>query len=340
MAKCAKCSKAVTKKSPGVQCNKCSKWYHGSCASLTAEQLTALSSMESVDWKCRVCSIAVGGKGRRISVILPDPDDEESDVEGIANQQDKTLFEIHQEVRQLRQNVKDIIRDELQNTLKFYSNKIDEYEEKVKSYEMRVKIMENQCKNLNDICTNLTLKNEVLEQKLSKLEQAQSYNELEICGMEEQQNEDIKNIVTTYSQLLKQNPDDIIKAVRRKKPIHPGTAQAERLKVDAPIMISLREGRREQWYEAARTVNVTSKDLGGESGNKVYLREALSPTISYLLWKTKTNLKEKALCKYVWCRNGQIMVRKKKVIRKYTTCDPKKTSSELAKNCGKQLINK
>lgn len=310
MAKCAKCSKTVTKKNPGVQCNKCCKWYHSSCVSLSTEQLCVLSSTDS-DWKCRSCALATEGKKKRISVILPDPDDEESDAEVTSHSdQDKLLSVFRQEVGQLQKTVREIIRDELQNTLKFYSDKIDEYEEKIKDYEMRVKISENLCKENANTCKNLTLKMEVLEQKLSKLEQAQSSNEVEICGITEQENEDVQKIAASVCQLLNQKPDDIIRAHRKKMPSRPSSAQAERAKTDAPIKISLREGKRELWCEAAKTTKMTSRDLGGVGENKVYLRESLTPTMSYLLWKTKISLKEKSICKYVWCKNGQIMVRK------------------------------
>lgn len=333
MPKCITCNKLVTKKNPGVQCSKCSKWYHGSCALVTTEQLNALSVMESVDWKCNGCT--AGSKGRRISVILPDPQEEESEAEGIQISHAKTLFEIHQEVQQLRKNVRDIIRDELQNTLQYYSNKIDEYEQKVKDHEMRVKIMENKCKDMANTCKNVTLRNEFLEQKISKLEQAQSSNDLEICGVSQKQEEDVKRIATSVSQILKQNPDDIIRAVRKNKPTRPGSSQEARNKIDAPIIISLREGKREQWCEAARSVKITNKDLGGENDAKVYLRDSLTPTTSYLLWKAKSELKEKALCKYVWYRNGQIMVRKrdgdKKIFYVRSEIDIERIAKEVKK---------
>ncbi|CAH2209106.1 jg25259, partial [Pararge aegeria aegeria] len=251
-----------------------------------------------------------GGKGKRISVILPDPEDEESDAEGTnLGEQDKMLLEIRQEIRQIRQTVRDIIRDELQSTLKFYSNKIDDYEEKIKDYDMRVKLMENQCKNLTNTCKNLSLKNELLEQKINKLEQTQSSNDLEICGVGEKENEDVKQISTSLCQLLNQNTEDVLRVYRKKKPSRQGTAQAERARADAPIIVSLREGRRDYWIEAAKTAKISAQLIGGEGEHKVYLRESLSPMTAYLLWKTKTSLKEKSLCKYVWCKNGVIMVR-------------------------------
>lgn len=285
MAKCANCSKVVNKKSPGAQCNKCNKWYHGTCAAITLEQLTALSTTDAVDWQCRGCML-VGGKKKRISVILPDPDEEESEVEATTpTVQDNILSEIRQEIRQLRQTVKDIIRDELQNTLQFYSVKIDEYEKQLKDQEMRFKILENQCKDMSNTYKNLTLKNEVLEQKLNKIEQTQICNDLELCGIPVKENEDINKIAISLSQFLKQKTDDITRVYRKKKHSRPGTAQDERAMIDAPIIISLREGRRQQWCAAAKNIKMYLKDLVGKGEEKIHLRESLSPTTSYLYGK-------------------------------------------------------
>ncbi|CAK1579248.1 unnamed protein product [Parnassius mnemosyne] len=54
MFKCSQCNKIVTKKSPGIQCDKCSKWTHGECAAISEEQLNVLNSTDFVDWKCQL----------------------------------------------------------------------------------------------------------------------------------------------------------------------------------------------------------------------------------------------------------------------------------------------
>lgn len=317
MAKCAKCNKLVGKKSPGVQCNKCSKWFHGSCASLSMDQLNALSVTESVDWKCNRCSTTNGGKPKRISVILPDPEDEESEFEmevDSGKDREKFLFEIRKEVRMMRDTVRDIIREELQSTLHFYSKKIDEYEEKIIDYETRLKLTENQFKHISNLCKNLELRNDILEQKVNKWEQAKLSNEIEICGILGTENENLTKIAVTVGNILHQKPEDIIKVYRKKKVIRQGTARAVRATADAPISVTLREGCHEQWLRASRDTRIRLGDLhlDGEvdGDSKVFLRAALSPSTSYLLWKAKTDLRDKGLCKYVWCREGTVMVRK------------------------------
>lgn len=307
MVKCAKCSKIVNKKNPGVQCNNCNKWYHGPCAFLTVEQMSALSLTDSVDWKCRGCKST---QTKRISVILPDQEEEESDSEGSNTKgQEKLLYEIRQEVREMRNMVREIIRDELQSTLQFYSKKIDDYEEKLHEFETKSKLADNQIKNLTNVTKNLQLRNEVLEQKLNKIEQAQMYNSIEICGIPEKV-QDVKKIAEKCAVVIKQKPEGIIEVQRKKIIQKPGAAQAARASADAPIVVTLREGNQKAWLLAAKETTFSGSDLGIEGVTKVYIRASLSPSTAYLLWKAKSELKAKSLCKFVWCRDGIIMVRK------------------------------
>lgn len=311
MVKCAKCSKIINKKNPGVQCNNCNKWYHGSCAILTVEQMSALSLADSVDWKCRDCNSG-SKKTKRISVILPDPEEEDTDSEGPSMKgQEKLLFEIRQEVREMRVTVREIIRDELQSTLQFYSKKIDDYEEKLNEFETRSKLMDNQLKNLINVSKNLQLRNDALEQKFNKIEQVQMYNNnIEICGITDKI-EDVKKLAEKCAVVLKQKPECIIEVHRKKIVQKPGLERATRAGTGAPIVVTLREGNQKAWLRAAKEISVGGSDLGIEGETKVYLRASLSPTTAYLLWKAKSELRDKSLCKYVWCKDGTIMVRRK-----------------------------
>ncbi|KAI5633130.1 PHD-finger domain-containing protein [Phthorimaea operculella] len=328
MAKCAKCSKVVSKRYPGVQCNKCSKWFHGACASLTTEQLSALSTTESVDWKCSRCATTSGSKPKRISVILPDAEeDEESEKEQEVimpkDKEDRFINEMRKESRKMREIIREIIREELNITLKFYSDKIDEYEEKMREYETRVKLMENECKNLSNKYKNLELKCGVIEQKSNKLEQAQASNDLEICGLPVLDNEDLKEKTKIVSSMLQQkSQEDIVKVYRKKIGARQAStpARAAREAADAPVVVTLRQGCKDAWLRAAKNATIYLRDLGyevdEEHNKRIYIRAALSPTNAYLLWKAKSELREKALCKYVWYKDGNIMVRKAEGDRK------------------------
>lgn len=302
----------MTKKSPGIQCSKCSKWIHGDCASISTDQLAALVNTDSVDWKCRTCT--GNAKPKRLSCILPDQDDEEyTDNESLSNaaQHNKITQKILQDIRR---EVREIISSELKTTLQFYSDKIDEYEEKINLFEHNMKFMENQCKDAKNAYQNLQLKHDTLEQKLNDLEQQRVSNIIEICGIQEQTDEDVKEITKKLCTVIQQNQDTIMYPYRKTQKEQKPRQTATTKNVDKPlpiIVVTLQDGARNQWLEATKKLKLTGKDLGYEDDStRIYLREALTPNASFLLWKTKTELKDTELCKYVWFKNGQVLVRK------------------------------
>lgn len=195
-----------------MQCGKCSKWIHGACASITTEQLSALVATDSVDWKCRNC--AGGVKPKRLSCILPDADEEDNtDNESVSNlAQNKVTQKI---LHDIRREVREIITSELQSTLQFYSDKIDEYEEKIELYESSIKIVEDQCQDLKNCVKNSMLKHETLEQRINTMAQLQMSNQIEICGIKEAADEDPVDISSKICSKLQQNPKVIIKAYRK-----------------------------------------------------------------------------------------------------------------------------
>lgn len=299
------CSKLVNKKNPGIQCNKCLKWLHSVCASISSEQLSALCNTDSVDWKCRSC---IGNlQPKRISCIMPDSEDEHK----VATEVPNTVT--HQILSDIRREVREIIRNELQSTLQFYSDKIDEYEQKIKGYEGTNKRIEHQYTELQNKCKNLDLKNDVLEQKINQLEQSQLANVIEVCGVAECDNENTRAIVHTLCNKLHLKSDDVINAYRKRKS-KPGAGVKNSQSV---ITVTLREGCRDQWINVSRTMDVRGMDIGIAENTKIYLREPLTPATSYLFWKAKQELKFKELCKFVWCKKGTIMVRREEKEKMY-----------------------
>lgn len=149
MAKCAICAKLLTKKSPGLQCSKCNKWLHAPCASISADQLNVLHATNSVNWKCKTC--CRGSKHKRLSCIISDTDGKENpDTESItplSGVHDKMMQQILQDIRN---EVRQVIKDELQRTLEYYLDKINKYESKIQQYGKTMKELENRCTDLQN----------------------------------------------------------------------------------------------------------------------------------------------------------------------------------------------
>lgn len=299
MAKCAKCSKVINKKSPGLQCGKCIKWFHAMCVSLSNEQLTALSSTDAADWQCDTCRCGV--KSRRLSYILPD---EEGD-DNTETTSTSTTTMTQQMLNQIKVEVQNIIKTELQRTLQFYSDKIDDYECKLQNYGKQLKLLDNQNNDLKNNIKNINLKYSVLETKLNLMEQQQLSNQLEICGINEKENEKTEELVKSVAKKIEQNPEDIVKVYRKKNRLH---TKAKKNQSPASIIVVLREGSRDLWLDAAKKTAILPDYSGGQGQSKVYLRESITPATAHLLWKTKEMLRGEY--SFIWCKRGSVLVRK------------------------------
>lgn len=297
MAKCAKCSKLITKKSAGLQCGKCSKWYHANCVSLTTEQLTTLTAMESVDWKCKNC---VGFlKQKRISVLLPDEEEENTDTEASVHPITKGS---HQELRRL---IRETIQEEMQRNLQFFSDKFDDFQSTINAYEDKIKTLDRQNKDLANKMTFMKNKADLLEQRISTMEQLQINNKLEVCGVTKNDGENLNELSQKICNKLEMDPNDVTKVYRKIS-----KAPSGQIRNNSTIVITLKDEKRDLWLDSAKTKTITGRDIGSNEEGRIYLRESLTPATAYLLWRTKTDLKTSNLVKYVWCKRGCILIRK------------------------------
>ncbi|XP_063383109.1 uncharacterized protein LOC134669460 [Cydia fagiglandana] len=312
MAKCCECGKIVSKKDSGLQCSTCNKWWHGRCVSITNEQLAALVSTDAA-WKCRKCTGTT--KNKRISIILPDPveDDNNSEVmtpEPERHNKDQLVKEIRQQIKEiwkdeLTRQIGLVLEKELKSQLQFYSDKIDDYQESLDSFKEKAKRVENENIDLKNKLINMKNKVELLEQKVHTMEQVQMGNHLEICGIQKTEGENLKDIVKKIAEKINQDPDDVIQTYRKASKAPDG--QKRNL---ATVVVTLREGRRDKWLDESKTTTLTGRDLGRPEDYRIFMREALSPTTAYLLWKAKSELKETNMYKFVWCKKGCILIKK------------------------------
>lgn len=308
MAKCAKCNKLVNRKSPGLQCGKCNKWMHSSCASISNDQLAALYTTEAADWKCRGC---IGSaKQKRISVILPDEDEDNTDTDSVTPGPGPILDANSQKIlttvlATIRREIKDTIQEELKKTLQFYSDKIDDYQNTMDKCEEKIKTMENQYKDLNNKYLHMKNNYEAFYIKLNSIEQNKLENTLEICGIPREEGENLIEKTNKIGEIIKQDSADVVKVFRKEY-----KAPAARKRNSSTVVVQLREGRRDQWLDAAKTSTITPRHIGQDGDGRIYLREALTPATAYLLWKTKSELKDTNIVQFVWCKRGNILIRK------------------------------
>ncbi|KAH9630409.1 hypothetical protein HF086_009558 [Spodoptera exigua] len=239
---------------------------------MTPDQLSVLHDTDSVDWKCKTC--AGSSKPKRLSCIMPEMDgDGNTDTE-----------------------------PPITHTHTVYAD--NEYEAKIHKYEKSMKDLENRCTDLQNHAKNTKVKYEVLETKINQIEQAQLSNQLEICGINQSEKENPEEIAKKVAIAITQNPDDVIKAYRKRR----NPSNMVKKKDQPAITVMLRDGIRDQWIDAAKSSMISAASMGQDGAEKIYLRECLTPSTAYLLWKTKEELK--GLFSYIWCKHGNILVRK------------------------------
>ncbi|KAG7296212.1 hypothetical protein JYU34_021318 [Plutella xylostella] len=310
MAKCAACTTLVTKKKPGLQCSKCKKWLHGTCAAISTDQLNALFLTESVEWMCKACT----GKARpaRLSCILPDAEEDEGVTDTEDASADKmtkvSLTNIKREIQltirdEVKREIQAVFREEMQRTMQYLSDKIDDYEKCQKESKERISNLEKNVHNLTNTCVHLQKYNGALEQKIMDMEQSTRKLNLEIVGIEVLPDENPKIIIEKLGDLMKVSFKEIESATR-------GAPRSNAK--PAPITVKFSSSgaaARDAWLKQRRAARAVTSDMltGGSQTSAVYVNEDLIPETRELFWRTRAELRD--VCKYIWLSDGKVLVK-------------------------------
>lgn len=238
---------------------------------------------------------------------MPGPEEDYSDLEQVPTPTQTEPGKIIPDkfLSDMRRQIRETIQEEMKKSLQFYSDKVDDFQETIDRYEEKVKYLENQNKDLQNKYTNMKNKYDLLEQKINSLEQTQIENKIEIAGVHKTENENLQEILKKICEKIKQETKDVIKIYRKES-----KASAGQKRSSSTLVVTLRDGCRDQWLEGAKSVTILDRDVGGETETKVFLREALTPATAHLLWRAKAELKETNLVRFVWCKRGNVLIRK------------------------------
>lgn len=159
-----------------------------------------------------------------------------------------------------------------------------------------------------------------LKKRMDHLEQRSRINNIEISGFPQTKNEDVREIVKAVCKTLK--VDDItdrdIQAVHRvprynKAPNGNIVINFASRWTKNRVLMAAKE------YRKSQKRNIVAKDFKQELGDTpIYLSEHLSPARKQLLRKTKHVAKDKNY-KFVWTKEGQILVKKNEESKKTHT---------------------
>ena len=304
MSKCEKCTKIITKRSPGLECSRCEKVVHCTtpCSALTVKQLAAIRATDNLGWTCQECQKS----SSRPSIIIPQEDDDDDET-GIMNKSTaqidvkKLLMDISIEVDKcINRAVK-----ELQDSLQYQSDKMDDVLENIEAFKETIKDLQRKNTELSNKNKNLETRVGALEQRLQTFEQEKLATLVEIANVPYTEGENTAEIIENAATFLQLPTSEIVKSRR----IHGKVGRP------GPILAQLKnEECQQKWLAAAKKITLQVIDLIPTAPQPnaqvtVFIREALTPYNKKLLWSAKQQLKD--TFRYVWCKKGIVMARKR-----------------------------
>ncbi|XP_045772707.1 uncharacterized protein LOC123872468 [Maniola jurtina] len=270
MVHCNKCKLFVSlTKDDVIQCKgPCEAVYHKKCV------------REKSFFKKGICGGCQGKQeGGEIDVNLT-----EASPEGLLKELNKKLEIIYKMEKKLEDisEAVDFYAEQYQQMVKFK----EEAEKKIKSLEQKNVYL--------DKC------NKALEERVLDLEQSMKVNNVEIVGLEKQDNENTTQVVRKIAQTLKLDPDDITETLR---------VGRENDKKPQPVIVTLKTRRaRDLWIKSRKNL-LTNKDVyNNNSALPIYINEDLPRATRQLFWNAKNQLK--GMYKYIWVQNSNILARK------------------------------
>lgn len=309
--KCFKCRKELPVDGEGIICKGgCQQKYHILCAGLTESTYRGMPMDRRNKWKCVDCR-PTRRKDRKGSknVAGEESEQEYSDdssqpikqLEGSSqkNQEQSIDVELNNEdtsvLIQLNKNILELQKDmkEVKVSVQFISDKYDKIIEEIKGLK---DLKANQIKVEDKLVK--------LEDRVNELEQYSRCRNLEIRGVEECANENLKQVIVKIASKVGEMGivESDIDVVHRIGNMNNRTPK------DIIVQFKDRESRNKLLLR--KKERLMSKEVTeGRNDNVVYINEHLTSFNKQLLWQAKIRSRERNF-KFVWSKEGKIFVRK------------------------------
>lgn len=294
---CAGCTRAISKKYPGVTCAKCSRSFHTLCENLSEDLLKTLE-LDSVAWFCGQCR-----SKKQTSSLVIDNLNATSDVQGsetVSMSQLKTLF--NEFKTELLTEV-DKKFNLLLESVQFCSNKVSDFEKELKLTHDKLKIVDVIKKENED----LKLKVRELNNKLNDFEQYSKLNNLIITNYPEDPNENVVEIVKGIcNHVGAEIKDGDIDAAHRM----PSSSNDKPKNIIVRFTSRYRKEEVHMAYKRKRNRATMKIDIPGTNNKSIiYINEHLTKENNAIFRHARLSLREKGY-KYIWTKNGQILAKK------------------------------
>lgn len=287
MSNCKACMSVFKKKDLKISCVDCVSDFHGKCVRMTQADIDCLTEQNSV-WRCDPCNSA-----RRKSMRL-----EHGPQEGGTG---VSLEDIMKTLKDIQSDQKKTVSD-FNTSYEVLHDKLQENTNKLASIESYIKEIEV----LKSENTFLKSKINFLENRVDELENYSRRNCLELQGIPEERTEDIIEVVQKVGIALDvQITPDMIDACHR-------IGKQEEGKRPRGIVVKfVRRNDRDTLVQKRRQRkgDFSTRHLGLPSDTPVYINDSLSPARRKLFFEVRQLKRDKGY-KYIWMRNGNILLRK------------------------------
>lgn len=288
MSNCKVCVAVIKKNQLKLTCIDCKYDFHAKCVKMTQADVSFMEEQGSV-WRCEPC-----GSMRRKSMRL-----EISSQEGCL-----TLDDIMKALDDIREVQKTTSAD-FNKSYEVLHEKLQENKDTLQS---EMKKIAGYVKLIDELRSeNATLRNKVtsMEQRIEDMESYSRRNSVEVQGIPEEPKENVLNIIKGVGKALDfEITDSMVDAChrvgRRTEDRPRGIIIKFVRRMDKDTMLHKRRERRRDF---------STRHLGMAMDNPVFLNDSLSPAKRRLLGQTRQIKRDKGF-KYLWLRNGNILLRK------------------------------
>lgn len=349
-ALCGACGDGCDK-SKALKCAKCQAFFEFQCLNMDKKNFEKMSKTIKSKWLCPNCT-PKAPKGdrthtpiRSLLPLAPELDEIQalkSVKSGATSSPTLSVGDevnaavVVSEIRQLREELC-CLRDGLENTtavLNRLCEKIETLDSRIDYCETKIQLLEKRQSETNILKETVSILQEQVELQAQQLLE----NELEIAGVPELVNENLRHIVITTAQKLGVDlAADELMEVYRAGPRRIPRPTGEGEKQLRPIVVKMvRISKRRELIKAAKSrKNLTTEGIITSGTHyRFFLNERLTKHNRQLFYAARQRSKQLGY-KFCWIRNGSIFVRKEEgsaaiLIRNSAKLEILQTSTRVA----------
>lgn len=278
MVQCKKCKQYVPKtKGDIIQCRgNCGATYHKTCIA---------------DTKIGICDGCSPGKSLNISpIIKQNPKD--MTVESLLMEMNNKMEIIYTIKKQM---------DEMSSSIEFYAEK---YQELVEFKNQAIDNLQKNDKKIIDLQNKnkyLEKYNRALVERIGVLENSELKLNIELVGMQKQEDENILENVNKFAEILNVNKNEIQNVWR--------VGRENKNSRPRPVIVTLRtRSARDAWLRGRKQRIINGQIFKNNNESPIYINENVTKQVRDVFWQAKNILKDKA--KYIWIQGGKVLVRR------------------------------